>query len=344
MADIRKSAPNCVPRRRAVALGIALCAVATSAGALDVVVDHGCIGWDVGSRFTRPQGIFYDATRGECYVADTGNHRVVVCDRAGTPIYRFNHYVEREGVTIPGEPKSIAVDATGRIFLVDDSSVEIDVLDTTGRRIALIAPPVDDCGVAESFELVALGPEGVYATLSCAQRRVVVIDGDLEIARVVRLAWKDASERACITGLAVDAAGAIHVTDACASDMVQMYDADGGLARSFGTHDTGLENFSFASGIALMNDGNVWVVDTLRHIASLFTPEGTRLATVGGKGAEPGALQYPTCVATDGVGRVFIAERAGNRYQCFRMEGELPDREGPAQRELGMLLERVGND
>lgn len=340
MADIRKSDPNCMPRRTVLAVALTLvCANAPAARALDVIADYACIGWDAGTRFSRPQGIFFDVNRGECYIADAGNHQVVVCDRAGSPIYRFNHYIETDGVVVPGEPKSIAVDATGRIYLVDDSSTDLDILDTTGRSIARITPPADDCGVNESFEFVTLGPDGVYAALSCAQRRVVVFDGGLAIARVVTLAWKDASERACLTGIAVDAQGGIYVTDACASDMVQMYDANGGLVRSFGTHDTGLENFSFASGIALMNDGNMWIVDTLRHIASLFTPEGTRLATVGGKGAEPGAFQYPTCVATDGVGRVFVAERAGNRYQCFRVEGELPESELPAQRQLGMLLE-----
>ncbi|HEU4365375.1 MAG TPA: hypothetical protein VFT13_07900 [Candidatus Krumholzibacteria bacterium] len=327
--------------RRAVALALvaAISATAPYARALEAVVDHGCIGWDVGTRFSRPLGIFFDTVREECYVADTGNHRVVVCDRDGSPVYRFNHYVEKDGAAVLGEPRSIAVDATGRIFLVDDAAAGIDVLDTTGRRIGFIAPPADDCGVAESFEFVAPGPGGMYAVLSCAKRRVAVIDAGLEIARVITLSWKDAAQRACLTGIAVDADGGIYVTDACASDMVQMYDANGGLVRSFGTHDTGLENFSFASGIALMADGNMWIVDTLRHIASLFTPEGTRLVTVGGKGAEPGALQYPSCVTTDGVGRVFVAERAGNRYQCFRVEGELPESETPAQRQLGMLLE-----
>ena len=325
-----------------IALVMTLC-LTGRANAMDVALDHGCIGWDAGERFSGPLGIFFDATRDECYIADTGNHQVVVCDRNGSPLYRFNHYVEENGAPVLGEPRAIAVDATGRIFLVDDSSIEIDVLDTTGRRITAIAPPADDCGVQESFELVALGPDGVYGLLSCVKRRVVVIDGDLQIARTVTLAWKDPSERVCLTGIAVDGQGRIYITDACASDMVQMYDTNGGLIRSFGTHETGLENFSFASGIALTGDGNMWIVDTLRHIASLFTPEGARLATVGGKGAEPGAFQYPTCVATDGGGRMFVAERAGNRYQCFRVEA-VPENEVPTQGQLGMLLETVGND
>ncbi len=307
-------------------------------------LDHGCIGWEPGSQFAHPQGIFFDTVRGECYVADTGNHQVVVCDENGIPRYRFTHYVPANGAMVPGEPKCIAVDHEGTIYLVDDASEDLAVLDPTGRLIETIVPPADDCGMAESFEYVALGPDGVYASLSCPKRRVVVIGADLEISRVIQLAWKDPSERACITGLAIDSQGGIYVTDACASEMVQMYDANGGLFRAFGSHETGLENFSFASGVALAGDGNMWIVDTLRHVVSLFTPEGTRLVTVGGKGLEPGAMQYPTSVATDGADRVFITERAGNRYQCFRVEGEVPGGELRNQDQLGMLLEEVGND
>lgn len=326
----------------AIALAIAVVvAGATAANAQEPAIDleHGCIGWEPGAPFVHPLGIFFDATRDECYIADTGNHQVVVCDTAGIPRFRFTHYVARDGAMVPGAPRSVAVDADGWIFVVDDATPELAVLDPTGRRVATIAPPPDDCGLPESFEYVAIGPDGAYASLSCAQRRVAVIDGDFRISRVINLGWKNPSERQCITGLAVGREGGIYVTDACASEMVQLYSANGGLVRAFGTHETGLENFSFASGIALTRDGNLWIVDTLRHIASLFTPDGTRLATIGGKGTEPGAMQYPVAVTTDDAGRVFVTERAGNRYQCFRVEGGLQDRN-----QLGMLLEEVGND
>ncbi len=326
------------------AISIAFSAAVVPAQEVQVDLDHGCIGYEPGTPFSHPQGIFFDDTRGECYVADTGNHQVVICDAAGIPRYRFTHYVKDPGGMVPGQPKCIVADADGSIYLVDDASEELAVLDATGRLVTTIAPPADDCGVPESFEYVALGPDGVYASLSCPKRRVAVIDADFSISRVITLGWKDAAERACITGLAIDGRGGIYVTDACASEMVQMYDRNGGLVRAFGTHETGLENFSFASGIALTGDGNMWVVDTLRHIVSLFTPEGTRLATVGGKGKEPGAMQYPAAVTTDHAGRVFVSERAGNRYQCFRVEGEVTGAGGQQRDQVGLLSEEVGND
>ena len=255
-----------------------------------------------------------------------------MCDEHGNPLFHFEHFVPGKNEAVPGEPRSIVVDGKGRMFVTDDRSDDLDILDPTGRSIVTTTPPRDECATKESFELLALGPDGVYASLSCKERKVVVIGDDLQIARTIDLAWRDPDEMACITGLAVDGKGAIYVTDACASLMVQMYAPDGSFINAFGNHETGLDNFSFASGIAVMGDGTLWVIDTLRHIVSRFTREGQRIVTLGGKGSEPGSFEYPSSISTDGADRIFIVERVGNRYQCFRLDDGLSRNEVPAQR------------
>jgi hypothetical protein len=42
------------------------------------------VGLSPGTHYSRPLGIFYDRNRKECYVADTGNNQIVVCDESGT--------------------------------------------------------------------------------------------------------------------------------------------------------------------------------------------------------------------------------------------------------------------
>lgn len=273
------------------------------------------IGTAPGARYSRPLGIFHDASRDECYVADTGNHQIVVCDGNGMPVHRFYHHVTKDGDLVLGEPKSVVVDGSGRIFVADALASYLDVLDPLGRRITTIDPPTDGCGAAERFEFLALGPRGVYATLSCSKRRVAVIAG-LEVVETVALAWT-MDEPPCITGIAVDESERIFVTDPCATVMVQVYEADGRFVRGFGKHDSGWENFSYPSGIALMRDGTMWIADTVRQVASMFTPEGKFVAFVGGKGSGPGAFEYPSGLATDGESRLFVVERGGERYQCF---------------------------
>ncbi len=276
------------------------------------------IGLSPGSQFADPLGIFFDTTRSECYVADTGNNRVVVFDAEGTPIYSFPHRIAADGNTKPGSPTSLVVDSMGRIYLVDLAVDYIDVLDPRGSRIRKIYPP-ESGGKSVRFNRVALGPEDhVYATLANDAHKIAVIDGSLSIAKVISL-HASSTERSCVSSIAVDASKNIYVTDPCAPEMVQIYDPSGKLLRSFGGADAGQGNFSLPSGIAVMSNGDIWVVDTIRQIASRFSNSGEFLTYIGGRGTGPGAFNFPSALATDGVGRLFVLERAGSRYQCFQL-------------------------
>lgn len=269
-----------------------------------------------GTPFSQPLAIFFDSVHRETYIADTGNHQIVVCDEDGMPLFWFYHYVNRDTERFAGEPRGLVVDDGGRIFLVDNLAPYIDVLDGRGREIGRVDPPAYSDVPQSRFGAVALGPDGlVYGALFGIPRRVAVIDDDLGIARVVELASDD--EEAYVTGLAVDNEGHIYVTDPAAKKMVQIFDSEGHLLRAFGGSEHGFENFSFPSAITLMPDGDMWVVDTLRQIASRFTAEGNFISYVGGKGNGVGAFEYPTGIATDGGDKLFVIERGGNRYQCF---------------------------
>ena len=269
--------------------------------------------------FASAIGIFYDRVKSECYVADTGNGRVVVFNSSGMPVYRFTHMLKDDnGEPFAGEPRSIVVDSKGTLYLIDGRVPYLDVLDPRGRSIRHIDVPDDGCGQPERFVQVALGAnQDVYAITACKRPRVMVTGEDGSIARTVLLQAPD--ERACINGFTLDREGHIYITNACASLMVQEYSPEGELLRAFGKHDTGFENFAVPAGLAVTNDGQLWIVDTIRQVVSRFDHEGKLLSMIGGKGSQPGAFEYPSAVATDGESLLFVLERQGSRYQCFRI-------------------------
>jgi hypothetical protein len=158
----------------------------------------------------------------------------------------------------------------------------------------------------------------VVAVLTCTPPKAVYISSDLEIVNTVSLDSPKA-ERQGITGIGVDGEGRIYITDPFALEaMVQVYDSNGKFLYGFGKHDIGMENFSLPTDIVVMDDGVLWIVDSIRQVASGFARSGEYLATVGGLGNEPGAFYFPSGIATDGDSRLFVIERGGNRYQCFR--------------------------
>jgi sugar lactone lactonase YvrE len=235
------------------------------------------------------------------------------------PVYHFRYEVVRDGETVEGEPRSIAVDDHGRVFVVDNRVPELSVLDPKGELLGTIAAPEDNCGKPHGFDHVARGPGSlVYASITCSPRLVAVIDGSFEVTRVIRLD-SPAEKQACITGLAVGANGNVYVTDACAKEMVQVFDKDGAFLRGFGKHNNGFKNFSFAAGIAVMDNGDMWVADAIRGTVSRFSADGEFISYV--QGDDEMALTYPSGISTDGSSRLFVLEQGGNRFQCFELTG-----------------------
>jgi len=289
-------------------------------------------GVDIGSSFNSPLAIFYDTERNEVYVADTGNKQIVIFDDNGLPIHRFYHHVMKDGERMLGEPKGIVVDPEGRIFVTDGVVPSLNVIDALGRIAKTITPPEDSCGAQECFQHVALAPDGrVYATIACKKdRRIAVINPELEIERELRLPLMEGSTMPFVTAIAVDASGQIYLSEPGSPLMIQVYDNDGKYVMGFGRHETGFENFSLPVGIVVMPNGDMWIVDTLRQVVSRFSSKGEFVGYIGGGGRQPGALFYPTGVASDGKDRLFVVEKAGNRYQCFRI---LSDPSSPPETE-----------
>lgn len=322
-----ETAPSLPARVRRAAVACALLILPVSSAPaqseMQIVPLYQGVGSHYSTPLSNPLGIYFDPVKRECYVADTGNGQVVVFNAAGMPVYRFTHFVPgRDGHPAPGEPRSLVVDAAGAVYLVDAQAPFIDVLDPRGRSITRVDAPDDACGQPERFVHLAINSRGaVCAITACRRPRVVELDADHAIARVFVL--KDAqNERACVNGFALDAAGRIYVTNACASLMVRIYSPEGEFIRAFGKHDAGFENFAVPAGIAVMRDGRLWIVDTIRQVVSCFDQEGNLLTMMGGKGSQPGAFEYPSAVATDGESRLFVLERQGNRYQCLQINSE----------------------
>jgi sugar lactone lactonase YvrE len=285
-----------------------------------------------------PMGLALDRVGSLIVIADTGNRRIRIVDSNGMPVHDFAHRVDGPHGRMPGEPRAVAVDDDGRLYVIDALAGTIDVMDLLGNTLGTIDP-----AAIARVPMPDLTP--VALTIDASQRLVVAIgaqssevwglDDEHEVSWRLTGVEGDGTAFGAITSIHVDVLGRLLITDATGPSCVRVYGPDRRPLVAFGAHDTGNENFSHPIGIAGTPDGRIWVADATRQSVKAFRASGELEGLLGGRGARKGEFLYPTALATDGQ-HLFVLERVGARLTTFRLGG--PTASGSA--DVSLLPER----
>jgi DNA-binding beta-propeller fold protein YncE len=259
--------------------------------------------------FTDPMGIAVDRAHREILVADTRGNRIGVFSFEGAPLFSFG------GTDRMREPREVAVDAKGRILVLDADRSKIKIFSYRGDYLGAV--PLEGMRESPRLEAFTLDADGNLYVGEQGSAQVWVYGPDGKVK--ARLGGHGAGQGtfSSIAGIAVDAEH-IVVTDHLAT-AVQVFDRRGRFLRGFGKHDMGRENFSLPEGVAIDGKGRIIVVDALRHEIKFFDKQGTFLARFGGMGSRPGQVSFPSDVAVDPDGRVYVLEKIGARVQIFEV-------------------------
>ena len=126
-----------------------------------------------------------------------------------------------------------------------------------------------------------------------------------------------------VPAAAVNSRGEVHVFSR-GTHPATVWGPDGGFISSWGYGE-----FPFPHGIFVAPNDNVWLVDVLLHTATMHSPGGELLKTLGVKGrpAEGDVgrpFNMPTAVAIAPDGEIFASDRyGGHRVHRFSPDGEL---------------------
>jgi DNA-binding beta-propeller fold protein YncE len=269
--------------------------------------------------FNSPRGIALSAQREEIYLANTGAGRLEIFDFKGRPKARFLHRITlADGTVLDGQPRAVAVDRAGRLLLVDNLAPYVDVLDYRGRSIARFEPAPPAASRNEWPGSIAVAADGtIFVAARGDSGRVCVFGPDFRPAGCWGVPGSEPGRLSQVTALAATPEGNLVVTCTGTSLAVQIFDPKGSYLKGFGRHDVGNENFSFPSGVAVTDDGRIWVTDEIRQVIKVFDSNGGFVAMFGGLGKAPGSYQYPSSLASDGKTRLAVAEREGDRFQIL---------------------------
>ena len=284
--------------------------VAKSTGIITIVAGDGMEGYggDGGqatvAQLRSPQAVAVDAY-GNIYIADTGNRRIRVVTKstgiistvAGDGLYGSSGDGSQATLVAIGLPLSIAVDASGNIYIADTQNRRIrKVTKSTG----IITTVVGNGQYGFSGD----GGQATSAKIGISQGIAVDAYGNIYIADTDNYRIRKVTKS---TGVITTVAG--NGQDGCSGD--------GGQATS--------AQLSSPRGVAVDASGNIFISDIICNIVRMVTMSTGIISTVAGSGSagfsgdgdapRVAQLNAPVGIAVDTSGNLYIADSGNNRIR-----------------------------
>jgi trimeric autotransporter adhesin len=284
-------------------------------GIIDTVAGDGSAGFygDGGAatsaEFNGPIGVAVDSS-GDIYIADAANSRVreVIASTGIISTVAGNGtagYTGDGGAATSARLESIfgiGLDASGNLYIVDSNDGVVREVSASTGIIFTVAgggvgcsgqtnPPYDGCPATEAL---LAGPAGV--ALDGSGNLYIADEGDQRIRMV-----------SASTGYISTVAGAGTAG----------YSGDGGPASS--------AKFNAPAAVAVDGSGNIYVVDMNNQVIREVSASTGYISTVAGNGtagfsgdggaATSAELRYPSGVAVDSSGNIYIADNYNHRIR-----------------------------
>ncbi len=163
-------------------------------------------------------------------------------------------------------------------------------------------------------------------------------------------------------GLAIGPQGNVYVVDSD-NHRVQVFDSQGNWQQSWGSNcnlatghgcldpdgsgplEYGDGQFQEPWGIAVDEEGNVYVADTWNHRIQVFDADGTfvnKWGLFGESSVDTGVFYGPRDVAIDTLGRILVTDTGNERIVAFDRDGYYLDQWGQEGVGAGLFAEPVG--
>jgi sugar lactone lactonase YvrE len=263
--------------------------------------------------------------------------------------------IGREG-SGPGEfrnPRGVAVDRDGNIYVADTGNKRVQKFDAQGNFIAewktakdALVEPVG-IAIGANGDVYVLEPErdgahifsangeyrgkvgdglglyrprglsvdtsGVLYFANTGGNNVVRASANAQMLGTIGKTGKKTGELEQPTDVAVDLAGNIYVADTY-NQRIQRFTPDGRFATQWAIPAAGT---ALGPHIAIAADGVLYVTDPDNHQVSAYSPDGAILATWGGQGNAEGQLVQPVGIFVDSSGLIYVADSGNHRIQVW---------------------------
>ncbi len=218
-------------------------------------------------------------------------------------------------------PYGIAIDTKGKVYVADQRVGAIFIFDTATHDTELIRNGYD--AHFGWINGVAVDDDGRLFVSDGKLHHVLIFNAKHQVDSQITEGLNDP------VGLAIDTTNRfLYVVDT-QQDQVLVYDADSlKLLRRMGTGGknhflTSPGDFAAPQDVAVDQDGNVYVTDTLNNRVEIFDADGNFISQFGKHGDGPGYFARPKGIAVDCDGHIWVADEMEDRLQVFNRDGQL---------------------
>jgi sugar lactone lactonase YvrE len=220
-----------------------------------------------------------------------------------------------------GEPYGMAADSKGNLYVADQKVGAVFIFNTETHTAELIknkehAHFVRIIGLAiDDNDRLFVSDPGL--------RHILVFDANHKATDVITEGVVEPGN------LALDRENRLLYVSDINLDQVLVYDADSlKLKRKIGStghnHElTSPGDFAKPTGIAVDEEGNLYVCDTLNNRIEVFDADGTFVRAFGKSGDGPGYFARPKGIAIDSDGHIWVADGMQDRVQVFNQQDQL---------------------
>ena len=217
------------------------------------------------------------------------------------------------GVGQLNKPRSVAVDASDNLFVVDMTG-RVQKFSPDGRFLLSWQMPQTDLGKPKGM---CHDPEGNILVVEPHYQRVNKFSPNGKLLAQWGSRGTNTGQFVLPRAVAVNSRNEIFVSEYEAMERVQKFQLGGIFLSAIGHAGNGPGEFNRPEGICVDSLDRIYVADSCNHRIEIFSPDGKFIRAHGKAGKGPGELSYPYDICVDKAGRQYVCEFGNSRIQVF---------------------------